>query len=301
MRKNFKGLTITFMLFLFSGCSVFRGVGEDLGEGVLYELDKKADSISYKLGYNLMNGIADGISRPKSQNRLKLLIDSLVMKLGYKTNEQARALRDSLLGDYTRRWIQSVRDDIIGEVSRTQLGLLRDELLGDKTYRLLFNLRNEVLGYNTRELARGIVAAMRDELLNDSTNRKAARLRDVLFGEETNKAVSSIVDSAMISLVNRYRSDLKPELESNLNFLQRNVTWILIVIGIIVIVIIWFVWKQKSKYLKLTRLLTYQIYEIPDKNVKELLKESIKRNALMSGIESELREELAGQGLLNKE
>jgi hypothetical protein len=287
-------------LLLLNGCVNFRGIGEDLGEGVLGDLDKRIDSLSYRLGYNLMNGIADGIGKPRSQNRLQELLDSLIIRIGYTTNEQARKLRDSLLGDYTRRWIQDVRDDIIGDASRQSLGRLRDELLGDKTFRYIFNMRNEALGYNTRELTRGIISAMRDELLNDSTNKKSGRLRDELLGEKTNLAVRTIVDSAMISLVARYRSDLKPELESNLNFIQRNVTWILILIGIIVIVIVWFVWQQRQKYLRMSKMLTYQISEVKQPEVKESLKENISDNAKMIGIEDELRKLLEKQGILHE-
>jgi len=296
MKKNIPALIILLFLIFISGCSVFQGIGDDLGDGLMGQLKSNADTI----GFELMKGVRESFTNEKSQKDLSALVDSLIYHLGYNTNIQARALRDSLLNEYVNRWIKSVIDDAIGDGTRNKLGFLRDEVLGDRTLKLLINMRNELLGYRTRQLTNAIIAEFRDELLNDTTLSRLGAVRDVLIGPETNKAVSSIVDSAMVSLVRRYKSDLSPELEGNLSFVQRNVIWILISAGIIIIVVGWFFWQQKQKYLKLTRLLTYQIYDIPEKDIKESLKEKIRKQALQIGIEADLRDELASQGILSK-
>jgi len=292
--KKIKYLFI--LIILIPGCASFQGIGDDLGEGLMEQLKNNADTI----GFELMKGVRESFTNPDSQKRLSLLIDSLISRLGYNTNVQAQALRDSLLNEYVNIWIRGVIDDAIGDVTKRKLGALRDELLGDRTLISLMNIRNELIGYRTRELLKSVVAQFRDELLSDTTSKRLAGLRNTLVGPETNMAISAIVDSAMVSLTRRYKSDLKPAFE-DLSFLQKNVVWILIVIGIIVLVIIWFVWQQKQKYLKLTRLLTTQIYDIPQKDFKESLKEKIRKNALQIGVEADLREELSAQGILSKE
>ncbi len=296
MKKNIIIFIILSFLVFISGCSVFQGIGDDLGEGLMGQLKSNADTI----GFELMKGVSESFTNEKSRKDLTQLVDSLIYHLGYNTNIQARSLRDSLLNEYVNRWIKSVIDDAIGDGTRHKLGSLRDEVLGDRTLKLLINMRNELLGYRTRQLTNAIIAEFRDELLNDTTLTRLGAVRDVLIGPETNRAVSSIVDSAMVSLVRRYKSDLSPELEGNLSFVQRNVIWILISAGIIITVVGWFFWQQKQKYLKLTRLLTYQIYDIPEKDIKESLKEKIRKQALQIGIEADLRDELASQGILSK-
>jgi hypothetical protein len=290
-------ISIILLIFFSQGCSIFRNAGDDLGEGLTEQLKENADSI----GFNLMRGIRESFTNEESQKKLTALVDSLIYHLGYNTNLQARNLRDSLLNDYVNKWVTGVIDDAIGDGTRGKLGSLRDEVLGDRTLKLLMNMRNELIGYRTRQLTTSLIADLRNELLNDTTSQRLAGIRNVLLGPETNKLISNIVDSAMVNLAKRYKSDLSPELEGNLSFIQKNVTWILILITVIVLIVIWFVWRQKEKYLKLTRLLTYQIYEIPEKAIKENLKENIRRNALQIGVEPDLREELAAQGILSKD
>jgi hypothetical protein len=292
MNKHLKTIFILLLLLgLVQGCINFKGIGEDLGEG----LQNKADSV----GKHLVLGVIEGFTNSESQEKLKVKLDSLFRNLGYFANSQVVGIRDSLLGEYTRRWLNEVKDDIIGEVTRRQLGRLRDELLGDQTLVHLMNMRNELIGYNTRELIKLLVSDLRNEALSDTTSQRLAKIRDVLLGPETRSGINTIVDSAMITIVNRYRSDLKPELQ-DWGFLQRNVKEILIVTGGIVLIIIGFVWYQKQKYLKMTKLLTYQISEVKEPVLKESLKESISQNAKMMGIEDELRKILDSQGILHE-
>lgn len=283
-------------LIVFHGCSIFEGIGSDLGEGLMSEVEPSADTI----GANLIKGIVRELNSSESRAKLDSLLDNLITRLGYNTNAQVKGLRDSLLNDYVNKWVSSVVDDAIGNVTRGKLGLLRDELLGYKTIGYLGGMRDELIGYQSREMIRNIVAGMRDELLSDTTSVRVGGLRDVLLGARTQTALNAIVNSIIDTFLQRYRDDVRPELNEDVGFLQKNVTTILIVAGVIVLVIIWFIWRQKQKYLKLTRLLTSQIYTLPDKTAKEKLKDSIKKNALETGLEVDLRKELSDQGILSR-
>ncbi|HMQ78323.1 MAG TPA: hypothetical protein PKD94_02050 [Ignavibacteria bacterium] len=279
-----------FSIVVFSSCFNFKGVGEDLGEG----LQNKADSV----GRHLILGVVDGFTTEDSQVKLRQKLDSLLKIVGNSTNVEMIRIRDSLLGEYTRQWLNEVKNDIIGDVTRRQLGRIRDELLGDKTLIYLMNVRNELIGYNTRELLKLIISELRNELLNDTTSQKLSTIRNVLLGPETRSGINTIVDSAMITIANRYRSDLKPELQ-DWGFLQRNITEILLLTGVIVCIIIGYVWYQKQKYLKMTKMLTYQISEVKEPDLKEKLKIGISQNAKMLGVEDILRKMLDEQGLLH--
>jgi len=146
------------------------------------------------------------------------------------------------------------------------------------------------------ELASGIGSS----ILNDTTLMRIAALRDTVLGDKTNKLIAAIIDSALTTLSSRLKSDISPQLRENLSFLEKNATWILILIGLIAIGIIWFVWHQKEKYLKMTKLLTYQIAEVPEVQTKEELKNNISKNAKTIGVEDQLRKLLDDQGLLHK-
>lgn len=61
-----------------------------------------------------------------------------------------------------------------------------------------------------------------------------------------------------------------------------------------------YAWYQKQKYLKMTKMLTYQISEVKEPVLKERLKVDISKNAKMLGVEHILRKMLDEQGLLHK-
>ena len=144
-----------------------------------------------------------------------------------------------------------------------------------------------------------LTSGLGTSILNDSTLMRIGAARDSLLGEKSNKLISAIIDSALTKLSSRLESDINPQLRENLSFLEKNATWILILIGAITIGIIAFVWSQKQKYLKMTKMLTYQISEVSEKNIKENLKDNISKNAKTIGVEDELRKLLDNEGLLH--
>lgn len=163
----------------------------------------------------------------------------------------------------------------------------------------MVRLRNTLFDSYLQEYIRKVSTRIGPDILNDSTLSRLGAARDTLIGEKTNRMVTAIVDSAMYSIVTRINKDINPALKENLDFLQKNATWLIILIGIIAIIIILLVWNKKESYLKLTKMLTYQISEVPDKNLKETLKTNISRNAKTIGIEDELRKLLEKYGLLH--
>jgi hypothetical protein len=210
-------------------------------------------------------------------------LDSMIIRLGITTNEQLRNLLDSLLGESTKY----------------QLGELRDELIGDTTVSRLLYLRNSLLDNYLQNYLNETVSRLGPQFLNDSTIQKLAEVRDTLLGSRSNDLIKAIVDSMMITFAGRFKTDVNPLLRDNLSFIEKNATWLLILIGAIALAITAFIWNQKQKYLKMTKLLTYQISEFPEPNSKEALKNNISRNAKAVGVEDELRVLLDKTGLLH--
>jgi hypothetical protein len=102
----------------------------------------------------------------------------------------------------------------------------------------------------------------------------------------------------MMGLIRRYRQDLRPELDAQRSFVERNATWFLLMVAGLSVGVIAFVWWQKARYRKLTALLTYQIHEIPDQGMYDHLTREVQKKAQEAGAEPLLRKVLTRQGLL---
>ena len=276
---------------LFHGCVNFKQIGSDLGTGL--EVDS--------LGDQLVSGMVNRLANEDSKKKLASFIDSLLTATGTEANAQVKSIRDSLLNDYVNKWVKSVIEDAIGESTREKLGALRDELLGDRTLQGVQNLKRTLLDQELQQYILNLVNQLGPNALSDSTLHLIGIARDTLLGPNTNSYVKAIIDTSMRSLAVHLEKEINPLLKGNLSFVQKNASWIIILIGLVSAGVAGFIWKQKEKYYKMTQMLTYQISEIPDTEVKETLKEDISKNAKTIGMENQLREVLDENGLLHRE
>lgn len=273
--KNLFLSTCFLLLMILNGCGLFKDLGSNFGEGVIEPVGAEADTI----GYDLIEGMRRSLTDPTFQQKL----DSMITRLGDSTNSQLRGILDSLLGADTKN----------------QLGRLRDELIGDTTISRLTHLRNSLLDDYLQNYLNETIAGLGPQFLNDSTLQKLAGVRDTLLGARSNDLIKAIVDTMMVTFAGRFRTDINPLLRDNLSFIEKNASWLLILIGAIALAITAFIWNQKQKYLKMTKLLTYQISEVTEAETKETLKNNISRNAKSIGLEDELRKYLDNSGLLH--
>jgi len=260
------------LLMFGSGCSMMQ-MGKDLGDGLGEGLGGKADTI----GSSLVRGMRDTLTGPVTRGE----IDTLLTAIGKSLAEQARRTRDTLLGNATRAWIEELRDSVMGARTQAQLAAIRNVLIGSAT--------------------QGHLAALRTELLGDSTQRLIGAMRNQLLGAETKAEVAAIVDTAMSQLAMRFGTDVKPLLNQELTFVQKNASILLVILGVLACVVVAFVYRQKYKMLQLIRTLTFQIHTIPDQHSYDELVNRIQTSAQQAGLEPHLRKILADQGLLGKD
>jgi hypothetical protein len=265
----------TASLIFFYSCSSLKDAGNNLGTGAINGLQSGADSLSSKL----VNGAAGSLTSDSTRVKLEKFIDSLVASTGESTNTQLLKIRDSVLDDYINLWIQKV----VKNASQS----LNSNILDDKTTARLKQELND------------LVSQIGANLLNDTTLFRISMLRDTLLGEQTNNRIKAIIDSAASAIIYKINSGLSPEIKENVDFIEKNAAWFIILVGITALVIIWFVWRQKEKYLQMTKMLVYHISEVPEKRIKENLKDNISKNAKIIGIEDDLRKLLHKLGLLH--
>ncbi len=267
--------------FLFSvamylyGCKSFEKAGNNLGLG----LNKNTKD----LGRNLISGVQEGLTDSAFRQNLKILLDTVINEAGLATNRSLIALRDSVLSDKWFMFTRQLVEELSGPHTLGNVALLRKELVGDTTRRkvklLVSQALNQVLNDNTNAK----LGMMRDELLGAKTKEELSALRNELLGPRTNEAIRAIVDTAMMTVAYRMKHDVKEVVGENASFIQKYVGRLLIIVGLIAAGIIFLVWRNRQKYLKLVTVLTNQIHAIPDQGAYNDLTSITGCNSLATG------------------
>lgn len=253
-------------------CVNFKKAGREAAEGAFEKLDAEVPGLVGRSG----TALRDSVLNQDTYDRL----DSLVTVLLQELTTQAETMRDSVLGPDMEKLLSRVMS-LFGDSAEVYSARIRDELLGQDT--------------------RTLLSAIRGDLLGDSTRADVKALRDELLGPATQNWIQAAVDSGMTTLIQRYRRDLKPELEKQIGFVQKHATKLLILAGIIAIVIIWFIWRQRLSYARMLHLVTLQIHNMPNQSFYDELTGRIRHKAREFNLEASLRKVLAKQQILGEE
>ena len=283
MKKNKTYLVVVVcMAILFGSCYT---IGDRLTEGAGAGLKKVhgLDSIVYSLTKNAELGLSDSVA----QRKLRVAIDSLITSLGRGVNKQLDTL---LVNPVIKQQLQSI---LIG---------LKDSLLSKRTSMQIQNIvstvREDLIGAQTQKSIRALIASAIDQLGSDSTQIQIKKLREILLGEETKKKIASIVDSTSLVLSTQLNNKIFPKIDQQVDFIQKRAGELLIALALLALLIIGYVWYQKSKYVKLVSMLTYQIHETPNQEHYDELTRRIRKKAQEQNLEGTLRKHLSNQGIL---
>ena len=299
------------LLFLgFYSCSTFKKVGNNLGDGIKGQADT--------IGFNLSSGVVEGFTNEAAKKKLNVLMDSLVQGAVSGLNTQLAEIPVDSIGI---RLVGSLRDRLSDKAFRDSLSLLIADLLkatGSQGRQELELVLDRVIEKIGSEATTGSLSRIREELLGDKTaealqvlmaktlagiasDSSAAALREQLIGSKTNIAITAIVDSAMMAVARRFNSEISPALNKDIGFLQKNAKELLLFLALLAIGIIAFVWYQRRRYLKMTTLISSQIYEMQNQESYDELTKRIKSKAIELGLEPQLRKLLKENGLSGEE
>lgn len=278
-----------YLLWLLFNCTCFYSClqkwGSDLGSGVA----SKTDTI----GRNLVSGLRDELTNTVTLHKLSVFLDSLLSNLSDTLNVKANTLEDSLLNPKVLRWADSLVSTITGTHLQLNMQALQATLVG-KTKKDVLEMKHsfdlllrDILSDNTR----GKIGLIRDELLGPKTNMALTRIIDT--------AVTHIVDSSLNLISAKLRKDINPLFKEDASFIQRNAIWLLIIVGAIAAGIIFLVWKNRQKYLRMLTIVTKQVHDIPDQQVYDQVTTKIKNDSITAGVEPDLRDLLNKNGLIN--
>jgi len=268
---------------IFQSCS-FEKIGSDLGKGV----SSKTDTI----GQTLIAGVMNELTSPVVRKKVSLFLDSILSNLTDTLTVKGVTMEDRLLNHKVLVWADSLVEALSGSHLRMNLDSIQAVLVG-KTKRDVLQMRDgfrqlltEILSNDTKNK----LGLMRDELLGPKTNIALTRIIDT--------AVSHIVDSAMRKISEGFRTQINPQLTQDLSFVHRNATALLITLGAIAAVIIFLVWQNRRKYLRMVAIIAKQIHDIPDQNIYDQVTAKIKQDSVATGVEPALRDLLAKNGLI---
>lgn len=278
-----------YLLCLLFTCTCFYSClqkwGSDLGSGVA----SKTDTI----GRNLVSGLRDELTNTVTLHKLSVFLDSLLSNLSDTLNVKANTLEDSLLNPKVLRWADSLVSTVTGNHLQLNMQALQATLVG-KTKKDVLEMKHsfdlllrDILSDNTR----GKIGLIRDELLGPKTNIALTRIIDT--------AVTHIVDSSLNLISAKLHKDINPLFREDASFIQRNAIWLLIIVGVIAAGIIFLVWRNRQKYLRMLTIVTKQVHDIPDQQVYDQVTAKIKNDSITAGVEPDLRDLLNKNGLIN--
>ena len=223
----------------------------NLEESFLLKLQSHADSIAYKIGYGLVSGMSTVALGKESQQKLGVLIDSLLHTVGLRTAKDVSMLLDTLAGEATNAKLRALI-----QTARSAIDTVRDDLLGKKTGRMLAHIiQSDILGPGTQFRLQQIIA---ESVLGKFTERRlneiVSSLRDTLIGSYTQTSIDSVVAHSLArvqSAANQQQS-----------FLTKNVSTILWTLGAVIATLfilgaILFLRKNKAE--KILKVVTSEI------------------------------------------
>ena len=201
--------------------------------------------------------------------------------------------------------------DSVGQLSNAQVALIMqtvidriDHIKGQVKDEQLKQFFLDAVSSTMRQVdqrSRNILANMLmkaiDDLNSDGARLKLAAIRDSLLNDATNTRIQRTVLTAVQPTLDTLTNRIDRIVNHNIPLVQRYAYEWLIGLGLIAAALIGWVWFQRRRYVRLVKLLTYQIDKIPDRQTYDELVGRIRNSAQSQSLEPALRNVLQDQGL----
>jgi hypothetical protein len=297
---NFIGLV--FLLATLFGCSTSK-------------LSSKGKKLTDSLTEGALIGVRNQLANPATKKVVIHLLDSLIDALDTSLEPKITTIENRVLSQKIIRWTDSLLNVITGQKLQNNVGGLIDAATGqklrDNVAALIEAATGKKLNDNMKDLQATLIGKTRGDILqikdgfqgllqyilSDSTNYKIGLLRDQLLGPKTDTAITHLVDDASKKLL----ANVKKADNDNSDIITRHAVLILVVVGAIALIIIFFIWRSRRKYLQMVTLLTKHINNIPNKDIYDHVTAGIQEDAINAGLEPSLRQILGANGLLSTE
>jgi hypothetical protein len=283
---------ILFFLFGIALCMLSCNLQQKLQkmvDGITYSkmaknLKTPSDSLANSLSGSLLMGIADSSHKA---------LDTIFKNLNGKVDPELAKLVHAIntIGDTTRIQINKMGDSVHWQIGRISGDIKSISSTADK---LVGRLRNQV-----KNLPGLLIANALDTLSSTKSHAKMDAIMSNLLDSNTKAKVRDLVSSAMRPTLDSLSKDADKLVHKDVPFMKKQAIELVVAIGIVVIIIIAFVWYERRRYARLTQILTYEIDKMPEGNVNAYddLTHRIKKHAQDENLEPLLRKVLVKQGI----
>lgn len=248
------------------------------------KLKTPGDSLIRSLTGNALMGIADS-----SHQALDKIFRNLNGNVDPELNKLIHAINQA--GDTTNFQLSRTGNNL-----HWQIGRLKGDI---RTSGPMIDSLVDRLKARIRNLPGLLVANALDTLRSARSHAKMDSIMAHLLDANTKNKLSNVVSGAMQPTLDSLSRDVHDLVRKDVPFMTRQAILLVSAIGLVVLVIIGFVWYERRKYMRLSEVLTSEINKMPGDKVSayDELTHRIQRRAQDENLEPALRKLLVKQGI----
>ncbi len=290
MKRNyvFTAIIVYLCISLFS-CNIQKGVQRDIDTLDLSKPIRKitpaADALVRGLTGNAVMGVSDS-----SKKALSIILKNLGGAMDKMDPDIKKLLTViSTVGDTT-----SLQVTKIGNSLHWQVGKLNGDikLMGSTVEKIVGTLKGD-----TKDILSNMIENALDSLKSPSSKVKIDSIISNILDQNTKLKTQQFVNGALQPTLDSLAFKLHNVVYEDIPFVKKQAYWFIAGLALIAVLIIGFVWYERSKYARLAKVLTYQIDKIPAQNVYDELTNNIKEHAQREDLEPLLQKILKTQGI----
>lgn len=267
---------------LFTSCNVLKNEVDKIDfTKPINKAEPALSDLTSKAGENFVLGATKAL--PHAASGLKGFADTLnpdIKKLihaiaiaGDTTNIQLTKLGDNLHWQIGRlKGDLKFTDELVAKIMRT---------LDKNSQRLLTNMLQNAL----------------DSMNSPASKAKLDSIIGNILSEKTSMRTQQLVNNTLQPTIDTLTSRIDKIVHKDIPFVQRQASMIIGGITLAALLIIGFVWYQRRKYLRLIKVLTYQIDQIGDQSSYDNLTKHISSQTKKEDLEPLLKNILSEQGI----
>jgi hypothetical protein len=267
---------------LFTSCNILKNEVDKIDfTKPINKAEPALSDLASKAGENFVLGATKAL--PQAASGLKGFADTLnpdIKKLihaiaiaGDTTNIQLTKLGDNLHWQIGRlKGDLKFTDELVAKIMRT---------LDKNSQRLLTNMLQNAL----------------DSMNSPASKAKLDSIIGNILSEKTSMRTQQLVNNTLQPTIDTLTSRIDKIVHKDIPFVQRQASMIIGGITLAALLIIGFVWYQRRKYLRLIKVLTYQIDQIGDQSSYDNLTKHISSQTKKEDLEPLLKNILSEQGI----
>lgn len=299
---------VFFALILLFSCKVVDAL-KKTGDGV-EQFQKQVlplDTAAMNISIGLLEGATTDSSKNNIDSLTKTLVDGLIDQLQLRLKElEVDTIGARMISGITKEIGTAGLSDTLNQLINSAFSDLRADLkvTVDSIFIDLSSTQNKerlssiIGGILTKQNSDSLRAFINEGIAGISFSSLADSIRMNLLNDETQAALNNVIPSKIDSILNKTEGILDKLGKEGEGFIERNI-WTLVasIASLMLLGTLLWLWRKNSKENKMNDVIMASINEM-NQSESEVLKETIKKNAIQRGVESHLHKRLNDLGLI---